>query len=80
MPLKSFVCVLRSKGTLIAGITKSISHKNTKQGIFVYIIYPFDKKNVTLPNNMPEWWNWQTRTSQKRVPKGVRVRVPSSAQ
>ena len=52
MPLKSFVCVLHSKGTLIAWITKSIGNKNAKQRIFVYIIYPFDKKNVTLPNNI----------------------------
>ena len=24
---------------------------------------------------MPGWWNWYTRTSQKRMPYGLRVRV-----
>jgi hypothetical protein len=27
----------------------------------------------------PGWWNWQTRTSQKRLLKGMRVRVPLPA-
>ena len=26
--------------------------------------------------NKPEWWNWQTRTTQNRVPQGVWVQVP----
>ena len=29
---------------------------------------------------MPEWRNWQTRTTQNRVPSGVWVRFPPSAQ
>ena len=27
----------------------------------------------------PKWRNWQTRTTQNRVPSGVRVRLPPSA-
>ena len=28
---------------------------------------------------MPTWWNWQTRTTQNRVPQGMWVRFPPSA-
>lgn len=28
---------------------------------------------------MPRWWNWYTRRSQKPVPQGIGVRVPSWA-
>ena len=24
---------------------------------------------------MPGWWNWYTRTTQNRVPQGMRVRL-----
>jgi hypothetical protein len=36
----------------------------------------FDYTRRTLP----EWRNWQTRTTQNRVPSGVRVQFPPSAQ
>ena len=26
------------------------------------------------------WWNWQTRTFEGRMPKGLRVQVPPRAQ
>ena len=29
-----------------------------------------------LYNIMREWWNWQTRTFEGRVPPGIRVQVP----
>ena len=29
---------------------------------------------------MPKWRNWYTRTTQNRVPQGLRVQVPPSAQ
>jgi hypothetical protein len=25
---------------------------------------------------MPEWWNWQTRSTQNAMPSGVWVRIP----
>ena len=28
---------------------------------------------------MLEWWNWYTRTTQNRVPHGLRVQVPPPA-
>jgi beta-N-acetylhexosaminidase len=28
---------------------------------------------------MPRWWNWYTRTTQNRMPQGLRVRLPPEA-
>ena len=35
-----------------------------------------DKKFLS---QMLEWWNWYTRTTQNRVPSGLRVQVPPPA-
>ncbi len=34
---------------------------------------------LTVGSDEPEWRNWYTRTTQNRVPSGLRVQVPSPA-
>jgi hypothetical protein len=48
------------------------------------VIWSFDAMGYSIYNThsqigMPEWRNWQTRTTQNRVPQGVWVRLPPSA-
>ena len=39
--------------------------------------WEYKKRLILL--SMPRWWNWYTRRSQKPVPQGIGVRVPSWA-
>lgn len=41
----------------------------------ILIFAPLNFYIKTALYNMPGWWNWYTRTSQKRMPHSLRVRV-----
>ena len=52
--------------------------------IALHYLAIIDRKNSLnytppRPESWPKWRNWQTRTTQTRVPSGVWVRFPPSA-
>lgn len=56
--------------------TRVLENDNFLQEFKKYVYLPSQfivgKRSLTL---LPGWWNWYTRTSQKRMPHSLRVRV-----
>ncbi len=47
------------------------------EGSFSYLSFSDTLFCIT---HLPRWWNWYTRTTQNRMPQGLRVRLPLEAQ